>query len=373
MEKKIEELIGQLETSVMFNLSLGSKELFHSNFLAWFIEFCLDSEAQCQFANAMIKEKEFFKPAEIFEVKREEKNIDLQLCWGRKSEKKTVWEKRLVIENKVKSIPYKAQLEKYSEGCSSKTERFVLLSLTDPIFFVDNQYSTLEEHNWRWVNYQALAASLREFRLDGYNGEVVRDYCEFIEILHQIVQGTVPSSPCAKNFLDYTNYYRKLRQIRIHDLFEKWRFACLEKVVREALGGNACPFIIHSAMTRGTGLLEVKRVLQGDGESNKLNIGVQLQGTQLRQFIQVPGIPNKALVLANNLKEKGLWFLGELEKVSSKTKVKEFCSYSGTFLYRYEKLNSSLSAEDVCNRIVSLVGKSKAAAEELRSGGVLLR
>lgn len=49
--------INELKKSVLFNLSLGSKELFHSNFLAWFIE--LFPEKGLVLANRLINESFF--------------------------------------------------------------------------------------------------------------------------------------------------------------------------------------------------------------------------------------------------------------------------------------------------------------------------
>lgn len=38
LRNEMENLIENLEKNVLFNASLGSKELFHSNIIAWFLE-----------------------------------------------------------------------------------------------------------------------------------------------------------------------------------------------------------------------------------------------------------------------------------------------------------------------------------------------
>ena len=94
--KAYEDAIEYLKTSPMFNLSLSSKELFHSNFLYWL--------------STIDKNKSIFKGlvtslgADIsgwndntWEVKREFKNLDVCVI---DKEGKIL----LVVENKVKAF-----------------------------------------------------------------------------------------------------------------------------------------------------------------------------------------------------------------------------------------------------------------------------
>ena len=99
------EMIEKLNKSTLFRLSLGSKELFHSNFLAWLAENSL------AFNQAIF---EFLDPRECCikptTINREKEHIDLWLEY--KIEAKTI---NVIIENKVKSIPYRSQLDSYAE------------------------------------------------------------------------------------------------------------------------------------------------------------------------------------------------------------------------------------------------------------------
>jgi len=100
-----------LSSSPLFNLSLSSKELFHSNFLAWlaqhypdfFVEICKELGCKADWSNAE------------WNVKREYKNFDLCIT----SDEKIV----MVLENKVKSIPTKAQLDEYVEKLKKKKNK----------------------------------------------------------------------------------------------------------------------------------------------------------------------------------------------------------------------------------------------------------
>lgn len=107
--------IEYLKTSPMFNLSLSSKELFHSNFLYWIWK--LDSTAfKCLIAKLLNVSPNDLKWGNEWEVVREYNSFDLCVKYCDKesnNEETGASDVLLVIENKVKSIPYKRQLYKY--------------------------------------------------------------------------------------------------------------------------------------------------------------------------------------------------------------------------------------------------------------------
>lgn len=118
----------------MFHLSLSSKELFHSNLLAWLAEdsdtrelfvkvlnlFGLENEQAIDLADGIRKGK--------YMVLREYKNFDFCICeklknWKEDSEEEYVPGRVvLVLENKFKSIPYEAQLKGYEEKVKGLNE-----------------------------------------------------------------------------------------------------------------------------------------------------------------------------------------------------------------------------------------------------------
>ena len=117
-----------LKTSPMFKLSLSSKELFHSNFLEW-----LSNVNENAFKDLILKmagiEKDKYKWPEVWRVKREYNNFDLCVVAYDQYSEDTENEKvdddedfriLFVIENKVKSIPYKEQLERYTLEAENK-------------------------------------------------------------------------------------------------------------------------------------------------------------------------------------------------------------------------------------------------------------
>lgn len=112
------EAINYLKTSPMFNLSLSSKELFHSNFLYWIWK--LDPNAfKSLMATLLEDDIKNLDWGDKWEVVREYNSFDL--CVKHCDTSKKVYGETkivsgnvlLVIENKVKSIPYKEQLDRY--------------------------------------------------------------------------------------------------------------------------------------------------------------------------------------------------------------------------------------------------------------------
>ena len=121
-----------LKSSPMFKFSLSSKELFHSNFLEWL------SNVNSGDFKTLIKRMaglgdDFVWPS-FWRVKREYNNFDLCIVAYDQAKYQSNEDERIdddedfriifVIENKVKSIPYKEQLLRYSQEAESINERF---------------------------------------------------------------------------------------------------------------------------------------------------------------------------------------------------------------------------------------------------------
>ena len=114
-----------LATSPMFKLSLSSKELFHSNFLEWLSN--VDQEAFKRLILGMAGINKYNWP-EVWRVKREYNNFDLCIVAYDQFYNNDIEEIDdnedfrilFVIENKVKSIPYKEQLERYAKEAEAK-------------------------------------------------------------------------------------------------------------------------------------------------------------------------------------------------------------------------------------------------------------
>lgn len=179
-ECRIEDIRAELETSPMYNMSLSSKELFHSNLLAWLGN---TPETRVFFADIVDKLVGIrLDSDDSWKVEREDKNFDLCI----KKEDEYI----LVIENKVKSIPRKNQLDEYvgkiKKIGSSTTTKFMLLTLAN-IFPHKKDIKT--EKIWEIRTYKDLANAMDMSLLNQeYHKQLIKDYKGFINNLNTLVE-----------------------------------------------------------------------------------------------------------------------------------------------------------------------------------------
>lgn len=125
----------------MFHLSLSDKELFHSNFLAWI----LSSDFPLVATRRLLK----LPAAGKLDVAREKKNLDLTIALDSKT--------LLVVENKIKSLPTRKQLEGYSEKVSADVRKLLLA----PRMFIEVCAEEIPS-DWGTLSYEDLASALKK-------------------------------------------------------------------------------------------------------------------------------------------------------------------------------------------------------------------
>lgn len=381
----IQQIIKDLNCSPLFNFSLSSKELFHSNFLAWICKAYPKIMAKV-FAD-YLKNKEY--PLEIIQVNREQKHTDLKLKYSHGEE--------LIIENKVKSLPSFSQLKEYSNHHPNSS--FLLLSLIEPNFaefypeeqkiIIDNQPKPF---TWYYLSYSNLAKKFQEaqpeiFGINSYHGQLLAEYIQFIGHLH-----TLQSLFCIDWDEDppfYNQNIDKLREIRLHDVMIKfWYFQLmqgLEKRLKEEnweINRNwhdikIGQVIVDSIMINGKGLFEFKYCIKdktycpinGEKIGIPIFLGVQIDDGDFKILCECEfaGDKTKAKKISEQLyrstEEEKLWF--DLSHVPGKAKEypnrkgKEFNQYYGTFIYRYKRLEDSISVKELIDVIMKYVYRIK--------------
>lgn len=187
-ETTLEDIAKSLNNSLMYNLSLTSKELFHSNFLAWLGR----NESTKPFFVKVIKHLtsdshngingiDLSQYNEDWTVEREDKNFDLCIKRGE--------DYILVIENKVKAIPREDQLDEYVkkiklQNNTNNNTRFLLLTL----YLKFRGYGP-----WMIKRYKDLAEAM-ELNLENnipngsYEKEVIEDYIRFIRNMNELAK-----------------------------------------------------------------------------------------------------------------------------------------------------------------------------------------
>ena len=178
----------ELYKNPMFRISLGSKELFHSNFLA-FLWDC-DKQAFLNVINDLLPEGKKINVSELLgkeglTIYREKKNLDLCICHT-ENNKECI---DIVIENKVKSIPYIEQLDEYRQTAAKPQDKdstavtYILLTLAE----VFPNKEAIEKKDWNIITYDQLVKAIKQYyhknNIEPRLQQYVADYTDFIDKL----------------------------------------------------------------------------------------------------------------------------------------------------------------------------------------------
>lgn len=399
-----EEAIKYLETSPMFNLSLSSKELFHSNFLYWLYIVKDNKEAFCSLLNFIGITTDNW--GNDWKVKREYLNFDLCVIGGNDNNERLL----AVIENKVKSIPTAEQLAKYNEKIKNKFESDdipkILLSLTESDINVDG---------WRYVSYQKICSKLLDSSFlstfDDNEKWIITDYAKFVQSLIKLIEEWKSDAEDETNIflLDYKereskneeafqdnttpkreissknpDKYRKAKELRIHDLYGKYRTAILKGILAKKLETNnidTTKFTAQIAYTNSQPILEV--VIKGisdkaDGNEPE-SFFISIQGQQYRHAINArdKGASTKEGRVKESIQkcrdtEAWHWFMNPNEHPNNNTDCfpkellksgqrSEICSFAGrngvNYIYQYKKIPPTATIKDILGIMVEDVKK----------------
>jgi hypothetical protein len=333
----------KLDKSPLFNLSLASKELFHSNFLKWAIE--QNKEFQEAFIQKIAPEIGPFSVGSC-PVEREKNNYDLMISIPDIDKPVS----QIVVENKVKSLPDKEQLKKYADKLSKAKPQTVaiLLSLTKPDFFDENDRFRTNGIEWKYFGYKTILDVLKSVDAESaYHVAIFKDYCHFVgslldlkdaldDLFRQNEKALI--NPFEWPVKSKKSLYEELKEIRMHDVFEKWRMFHLKGRL-EACFGKRLDFEV--GFSRGTGMLNI---LTKDRDG-KLSYRLCYQQNQLKQVLVRPDsvkIPGGIFEKAKECLKEKMWFLdsgGEDLRECGKKENNGFCCYGDKFAYRHEKIS----------------------------------
>lgn len=229
------DAIKTLKDSPMFNLSLSSKELFHSNFLYWIwmintncfkgIIEALLGESNLNWGNDWVVSREY-KNFDLCVKDRSNEDLENDDSQGSAKKPKIYF----VLENKVKSIPYKAQLDKYvkkvKEHHGKKIQvdtKYLLLSL--PSGFPDEE-SIRQQGKWVIATYSQYLDTIKNLTIQqGYKKDILTDYCSFVGALLDVYDTWKNNCYQLSSPLLNTQYIADAEELRIHDLYHKSKYA----------------------------------------------------------------------------------------------------------------------------------------------------
>ncbi len=261
-----------LQANPLFHLSLNSKELFHSNLLAWLFE--THPAAAAEALAGLVPAGPVTEPR----VQREKNHLDLAVELPGRAP--------FVIENKVFSPPDEEQLDRYTSGALAGLvdPTLILLSLGSPDWPSGTHTTRGDDpHEWKFVSYLDLAGALARVphAIGGFDGELVRYYVTFIRDLHRLAS-TVGEVSGDEPVALYGESGRLLRSIRMHDAISKLRarsaIASARAHSRALLGDLP---IRWEALYTNAAPLNAAFLDKGDGDW----LGWQYQGGQWRVVV----------------------------------------------------------------------------------------
>ncbi|MDR3302777.1 MAG: PD-(D/E)XK nuclease family protein [Spirochaetaceae bacterium] len=276
-----------LKNSVMFNLSLSSKELFHSNFLAYLFKY--DNSLFCKIIGV-----EPFP----FNVEREHKNIDIEIIGKNK---------KYLIENKVKDIIECEQIEKIETNCKyDGYEVFYLFSL------LGNNLELIEKKDklWKEIGYEEIINKLikHDFH-DDYLNKIKNDYCDFTANMIYLIKEQYHE--CGKYIIHSENtIIAKFREIKLHDLFMKYGMSHFVGFFKKKCTNS---IKIQLNINHAKATMTFSKILNG------IEYGIETEDADYRRFI-----------IANNLEARKYFEnIGWFDKAWKSSSGKNYLQYGG--------------------------------------------
>lgn len=347
---RIAELCDHLRREPVFQMSLHSKELFHSNMLAWFCETYPDAARQA--FGGWVPRAE----TTAHQIQREHKNLDLVI--------QIPGLERIVIENKVFSPPDEAQLNRYSETRAKdlQSSTLLLLSLGRPSWN-GGTFTDSSGRVWKYVSYRDLAKAMDDavVSIPGFDGDLLRHYVSFISHLSDLADEISTRSSADAVFL-HSSEAKILHEVRISDAVSKLRARSSIATIRERMmplfDGARVEF--KTDFSNGTPLLD-GYVWLDNGD----RVGWQYQGKQWRLAVWSAAHVGKADDLTKRridyvADRYAEWFdftpipnliRRQVNKIPKNEAKGTFNSFKPEFVYRYRDIaNLKMSELEILSR-----------------------
>ena len=318
----INKIIKRLKNSPIYAMSLGSKELFHSNFWAWLID------QNNEYA------KIFFKEIDCSNVivEREKNSRDITL---------TSQKKKYVIENKLKSMPDKDQLIKYTNDVGKSFDGGFLTGIKKPNFDLPK--------GWSFVSYQEITDGIEtvvnQSNDNEFNKKVILQYIDDLRNIFELISEF--DNITGENFPNSElNIVKKLsdKSIRLWDVCQKYKVEEFAKQLKKELqelevlvAKNGFTFFVETGFSHSTSFVDI-RFIRDREEESEVSIGVQLQNGQYRKCAVLSG--NNSVENVYNVFKGYGWF----EEYDRQRKIifnqessmtKPYCSFKGGTKVKY--------------------------------------
>lgn len=370
----VDILPNELQQNPMYRLSMSSLELFHSNFLEWLFD--IDHEA-------------FLKCFDLPVDNSSTYTIEREYHLGKKEKKQWVTDIAvfkngnliLIIENKIKSTPSKGQLKYQSElakklaqqkTADAANEETDAKSLCKKVLLSLFEYSVSEAKSYGFdiVLYKELCGKIQaNYKSYRSSNSYINDYCEMLKNLQEVIDKDPLVENWGRGYYTAHMFSKKLEIYDMMDAFRKYQAASLVNKFEQRF--------IETNPTTGMSLCKTTRLPMTCEHSlnhkracatiayelipGKLCVGVQVEQDQLRIFFE-----NKDKSKINYEDQaKNYWNAWLVNPLGTGKEGKAYCSYSDSFIYRYEKLESIVTTDKLCKRVEELLGKISGEKDDI--------
>ena len=320
-----------LKNSLIYQMSLGSKELYHSNVWAWLID------KDHKFAEVFF-DKELLSDYKILTVDREYQHRDI-IIWLQKDGFYGEEEKYyLVIENKIKSLPTREQLEEYTVDLThNKLLGAVFTGMVNPF----NEQIRINQIKWEYVDYNTIAKKIEDYAKQSNIREIkekltqIVEYCNVIRAISSLIKKELSNN---QSVLSY-DCINELRDLRIQDLYIKLKGAEFITYVKgrkkELPEISDFHLDINQSFHNGKATLDFRYSNWVSDEKHWLVLGVQIEGKQYRLLAERDRESMECEQVYNFFENN--WFN---QKSRSNSMRKKYCQYSGdySFVYQYSDI-----------------------------------
>lgn len=265
----MDNTIQKLKDSLIYQMSLGGRELFHSNVWSWLM------------TQDPVFISVFFPTFDanrwgIKAIKREQMNMDLTIELAAKdgSENQGLY----IIENKLKSLPYAEQLNNYTKKAQEQGFHIlgkVYTGLRDTL-------TQTERKDWRFVGYSELANGIAEKNESCLLSETqkaqIREYCANIHCIDKIITQELEKN---NDRLVYPNRAElNDTAVRLQDICVKLKGADFADYLRKELRDSSLK--IGLSFNRKNATIDIHE-FRSESDSAPV-LGVQIEETQYRRF-----------------------------------------------------------------------------------------
>ena len=333
-KKDCKDCIDSIKRSLIYAMSKGSHELFHTNVWAWLIE--RDHSFIEDFFDGL--------KGDFLRVERETGNRDLTI-WVNEQGKELAY----VVENKFKSVPRKSQLEDYTHDLRAKQQfgKGLLVSLVTPL--------GSERWEWQTLTQAELMKKIKE-RIEG---STVFDELEKKMVLAYVAMTRELAAVLLYYSDSYGNHWpiigagQELEEVKLWDIFAKMKSTELAHYIerqaatvewRQIAERNGLVLAVRPGFSNKSALLDVrfeKRRQNDKGhDEERFCIGIQIQGCQYRRCVCSHDMARfkNAEALYRQFCEDGTWFCDGKFLGMNTTMKKTFCKYESKdyrFAYQY--------------------------------------